>query len=97
LMNAKTTYLMIAALAAAATLAVGPMMAAPASAQLSVTIDVRGGAGGAGGNGGAGGDGGDGGTNILSPDAQANGGAGGAGGNGGAGGAGGPASIDITL
>ena len=86
---------MIAALAAAATLTVGPMIATPASAQLSVT--VTGGAGGAGGEGGAGGAGGAGGTNILSPDAEANGGAGGAGGNGGAGGAGGPASIDISL
>ena len=96
-MNAKTTYLMIAALAAAATLAVGPMMAAPVSAQLSVTVDVTGGAGGAGGAGGNGGAGGAGGANILSPEAEANGGAGGAGGNGGAGGAGGDASIDVAL
>jgi hypothetical protein len=96
-MNSKTTYLMIAALAAAATLTVGPMIATPAFAQISVTIGVTGGAGGAGGEGGAGGAGGAGGTNVLSPNAEANGGAGGAGGNGGAGGAGGPASIDITL
>jgi hypothetical protein len=92
-MNAKTTYLMIAALAAAATLAVGPMMAAPAFAQISIT--VTGGAGGAGGAGGSGGDGGDGGTHVLSPGASANGGAGGAGGAGGNGGAGGAASITI--
>ncbi len=85
-MNAKTTYLMIAALAAAATLTLGPMIAAPASAQLSVSIGgtATGGNGGAGGDGGAGGAGG---LNFLSPGASANGGRGGDGGDGGAGGA----------
>jgi hypothetical protein len=93
-MNTKTTYVMIAAIAAAATLAIGPMaIATPASAQL--TIDIGGTAtGGAGGNGGAGGEGGAGGVNFLSPFAEANGGAGGAGG---AGGNGGDASADVSI
>src|SRR5918995_5373892 len=94
LMNAKTTYLMIAAVVAAATLTLGPMIATPASAQISLTVTATGGAGGNGGTGGNGGAGGAGGTNFLSPDATANGGNGGTGGNGGAGGAGGAATIE---
>jgi len=83
---------MIAAIAAAATLAIGPMViATPASAQITIGGTATGGAGGAGGDGGAGGAGG---LNILSPGAEAN---GGNGGNGGAGGAGGDASADVTF
>ena len=88
-MNTKTTYAMIAVLAAA-TLTLGlPSLFTDASAQVTIDFSATGGAGGAGGDAVAivgdatGGEGGAGG------DATANGGNGGNGGAGGAGGAGG--------
>ena len=109
-MNTKTTYAMVAVLAAATLSLALPSLIPVASAQFTANGGA-GGAGGAGGNGGSGGtatggNGGNGGTavGILFSDAEANGGDGGDaeanggdGGDGGRGGNGGDAESNFCL